>query len=107
MGDAVFRPGDRVTILSGAFAGVSGAITTLSELTARWPDNNFADPVVPQPDIPTRQQVERGEAFWVIVRVFGHDVPVLLFAGQLTAEQQEQAERAAAPDRPRGEVGRG
>jgi transcription antitermination factor NusG len=85
---AAFKPGDRVTVLSGPFAGVSGTVATLAELVARWPDNNFADPVYPWPDIPTQQQVDRGEAYRVMVEAFGHDVPLLQFANQVTADEQ-------------------
>jgi hypothetical protein len=96
---AVFKPGDRVTVLSGAFAGASGTVVTLAELVARWPDNNFADPVHPWPDIPTQQQVDRAEAYRVMVQAFGHDVSLLLFADQLAAGEQRPAEPGAAPDR--------
>jgi transcription antitermination factor NusG len=82
---ATFKPGDRVTVLSGAFAGVSGTVVTLAELVARWTDNNFADPAYPWPDLPTQQQVDRGEAYRVMVQAFGHDVPLLLFADQIAA----------------------
>jgi hypothetical protein len=92
-----FKPGDRVTVLSGAFERISGTVVTLAKVQARWPHSNFADPVYPWPDIPTQQQVERGEAYRVMVWVdcFG-DVPLLLFADQVSPEQQSHAEPGAA-----------
>jgi transcription antitermination factor NusG len=74
MGDAPFRPGDRVRIVSGVFAGMSGVVISHAEAVARCPD------------APANPEVDRGEAFWVVARIFNQELPIVQSADQLAAE---------------------
>jgi len=66
MGDGLFQVGDRVSITAGAFAAMPGIITSESEVVARWPDKS------PDADVDT------GVSFWVVVRIYSREVPVVV-----------------------------
>jgi hypothetical protein len=69
MAGPTLQPGDRVSIVTGAFAGMSGTVAAPAEVAARWPE------------IPVSAEVTRGEAVWVIVPVLGRDIPAALIPG--------------------------
>ena len=63
---ARFPPGERVRIVAGTFTGMSGTIITADEAVQRVPG------------AVTGPEVDEGRMYWLLVSVFGQDIPVEL-----------------------------
>jgi transcription antitermination factor NusG len=66
-----FRPGDRVVIVGGTFAGTQGTVLSPREVLGRCPGAPIS------PDVYT------GRAYWLLIEVFGREMPIELEACQL------------------------
>jgi transcription antitermination factor NusG len=70
------REGERVRIIDGAFAGMTGTIVSPDEALALVPGCVINSEVV-----------EKGGRYWVLLSIFGRDLPVELRADQLSVIQ--------------------
>jgi hypothetical protein len=76
-----FVPGERVVVVDGTFVGMEGSILSPEEVVARNPDARIS------------QEARGGILCWVLLPIFGRQVPVELHAWQIrrAGETGEQA----------------